>query len=279
MIRRVTYHSASLIAEMFALLRWSLLDPESFRLALEQGRVRLDRARWEGLVIAIVVPVVGYLLLWGLAPQFRLVFAPADARDLARLTLAFASLLCLVGSVTEGVAFGVAGGLLGVGLGSSLFGRPAFPLDFSLLFGAAFGMAYRTRQGECGTWWDGLREGVRGGIIFAVVFGLEEAGFLFFNQYPGGELQVALVMAGRRFVVVAWQTTLYFAIPFLIFYLGLLWYPLEVLWTAALYGQARRNPSRGPALAERLPARYDRLIKLPLPLSHQVATIAAGERP
>ena len=273
---------AQVLRETLALLYWSLLQPESFRLALVESRIRLSRARWEGLVLVIVVPWLWSLVLFGPARHFYLLtLAPAGNRDLARVALAVAALLCLVGSVTEGVAFGVAGGIVAVGYGTR-FGVLTFPLDLVLLLGAAFGMAYRTRRGAPGTWWDGLREALRGGVIFAMIFGLEEAGHLFLRETGllfvdrevNGNLLPASIAAMQRFGSVAWQAGVYFALPFIILYLGLLWYPLEALWMAVLYGQARLTSY---PLSNLNPAQYDRLIKFPLPFAPQIMAMVNNQ--
>lgn len=255
----------SSVRETLTLLYWSLLQPASFRHAVAEGRIELERARWEGLALVIGVPLVVLLTLQGLASALAFGVHLSDARTFLQVSVALASVLCLVGSVPEGVAFGVAGGLTGIVLASNVAWQLPFPFDFTVLFGAALGMAYRTRRGSRGTWRYGLIQAVRGGLVFAVVFGLEEAGFLFFNLWPGSTLTPALGRAGERFLSVWWRTGTYFAVPFLTFYLGLLWYPVEAIWATVVSVLARVAPRTVPALAHYHPAQVDRLLKLPLP--------------
>jgi len=272
-IHNLIKYIVTVLYETLSLLYWSLLQPNSFRLAVKEGQVPLNRARWEGLALTVVAPWLWSLLLFGPARHFYLLtLTPAGRWDLARVVIALAALLCLVGSVTEGVAFGTVGGLVVVGYGTQ-FGGLTFPFDWIFLLGATFGMAYRTRRGEKGTWWDGVWQALRGGLLFAAIFGLEEGGYLFLREtgllFAGQEMShdilPSLVTAVQRFVSVAWQTWLYFAIPFAVLYLGLLWYPWEVLWMVFLGGYARLTGKQLEAFIDLNPARYDRLIKFPLP--------------
>lgn len=263
----------TVLYETLSLLYWSLLQPNSFRLAVKEDHIPLNRARWEGLALTVAAPWFWSLLLFGAARHlYLLTLTPAGRWDLARVVIALAALLCLVGSVTEGVAFGVVGGLVVVGYGTQ-FGGLTFPFDWVFLLGATFGMAYRTRREEKGTWWDGVRQALRGGLLFAIIFGLEEGGYLYFRetgllfvgQEKSGDLLPPLIAAGQRFVSVAWQAWFYFAVPFAVLYLGLLWYPLEALWMVLLCGYARLTGKQLEAFIDLNPARYDRLIKFPLP--------------
>ena len=272
--------------ETLSILYWSLLQPNSFRLAVNEGRIPLNRARWEGLALTVAAPWLWSLLLFGLARHFYLLtLTPAGRWDLARVVIALAALLCLVGSVTEGVAFGMVGGLVVVGYGTQ-FGGLTFPFDWVFLLGATFGMAYRTRREEKGIWWDGVWQALRGGLLFAVIFGFEEGGYLFLREtgllFAGQEVSndffPSFVMAAQRFVSVAWQAGLYFVVPFAVLYVGLFWYPLEALWMALLYGVIRLTRKQPETLINLNPARYDRLIKFPLPFARQLTAIAECEQ-
>lgn len=199
----MTVTMLKLLRETLTLLHWSLLQPAAYQQAHRHGELDVERTRWQGLALALSVPVGMLLVVHAVAAGAHLPLDANGARTFAQISLALASVLCLVGGVTEGVAFGVLGGLKG--------------------------------------------------------------GFLFFNLYPGSDVSSALVRFWQRFVTVARDAGLYFAIPFIGLYLGVPWYPLEVVWAAIVSIAERIVPQHRVLLVRLHPATHDQLLKLPIP--------------